>query len=563
MLSALSIRNVVLIEKLDLTFQQGLCVLTGETGAGKSILLDSLGLVLGARADSSLVRHGSDGLSVSASFQVPLAHPIVPILIEQGFIEDKNDDIILKRTVSKDGKSKAFINDQPVSVSFLKTVGDSLVEVHGQFASYHLLNPATHLSVLDAYGNLTEAVADCRRAYNMWQYKKSLRDDAEQHLMQAKQEESYLRDSITDLRTLNPVAGEEEDLSQKRTVLMNGEKIISALNAAYQEISDDGQGALQQVHQALRHLDKANTLSDNAFEDVLTAAQQAQVSLAEVVSGLENATQMWGDVSLLPSIDDRLFALKDMARKHHVSVDELPELLVNLEHKLNALESGHNEVASLRKDEENARLTYIECAQKLSELRGQTAARLDKVVAQELPALKLGKASFLTQIQEVAQHEWNEHGINKVLFMVSTNAGVPYAPLHKIASGGELARFMLALKVNLASAEQLDTLVFDEVDSGVGGATAAAVGQRLKKLSEECQVLVVTHSPQVAAYGTHHYVVGKVEQGNRTLTEVRFVSDKERLLEVARMLSGAEITESGKQMAEELLAKSCKKILNN
>jgi len=562
MLSALSIRNVVLIEKLDLEFKQGLCVFTGETGAGKSILLDSLSLVLGARADSSLVRHGCDGLSVSAVFQVPLAHPIFPMLIEQGLITDKQEEVILKRTVSKEGKSKAFINDQPVSVALLKTVGDSLVEIHGQFASYHLLNPAVHLSVLDAYGHLTEAVADCRRAYNMWQYKKSLRDDAEQHLMQAKQEETYLRDSIADLHTLNPVVGEEEELTQKRTVLMNGEKIISALNAAYQVMADDGQGALQQVHQALRHLDKANALSDNAFETVLTATQQAQVSLTDAVAGLENATDTWGNISQLPLIDDRLFALKDMARKHQVSVNELPTLLKDLEQKLNALENGHNEIALLQKDEETARLTYIEQAQKLSELRIKTAARLDKAVAKELPALRLGKASFLTQIQEVTQDEWTEHGIDKVLFMASTNVGMPYAPLHRIVSGGELARFMLALKVNLAAAEQLDTLIFDEVDSGIGGATAAAVGERLKRLSDDCQVLVVTHSPQVAAYGTHHYVVGKTEKLGRVLTHVRFISDEERLGEVARMLSGAEITESAKQMAEELLTKSCNKIPN-
>ncbi len=563
MLTALSIRNVVLIEKLDLTFQKGLCVLTGETGAGKSILLDSLGLALGMRADSSLVRHGHDSLSVSAVFQLPLTHPILPVLIEQGLVTDKHDDIILKRTVSKDGKSKAFINDQPVSVAMLKNVGDSLVEIHGQFASHHLLNPAVHLTVLDAYGNLTEAVADCRRAYTMWQYKKNLRDDAEQRLMQAQQEESYLRDSIADLRTLNPTVGEEEELIQKRTVLMNSEKILCALNAAYQVMSDDGQGALQQLNQALRHLNKAHSLADEAFGSILTATEQAQVSLADAVAGLESAVESWGDVSQLPLIDDRLFALKDMARKHHISVSELPDLLTTFEQKLTALESGNDEIASLRKEEENARLSYIEYAQKLSDLRIQTASCLDMAVATELPALKLGKASFLTQIQEVPQNEWTEHGMNKVLFMASTNTGVPHAPLHKIASGGELARFMLALKVNLASAEQLDTLVFDEVDSGVGGATAAAVGERLKRLSEECQVLVVTHSPQVAAYGVHHYVVGKKEQNGSVLTEVRFVSDDDRLLEVARMLSGAEITESGKQMAQELLVKSCKKIPNS
>ncbi len=559
MLSALSIRNVVLIEKLDLDFQKGLCVFTGETGAGKSILLDSLSLVLGARADSSLVRHGCDGLSVTASFSVSLAHPVFKVLLEQGLTTNGEDDIILKRTVSKEGKSKAFINDQPVSVSLLKSIGDSLVEIHGQFASHHLLNPAVHLDVLDAYGHLTESVANCRRAYRMWQYKKSLRDDAEQRLMQAKQEETFLKDSIEDLRTLNPMEGEEEDLTQKRTVLMNGEKIIAGLNTAYQLISDDSQGAMRQIGQALWQLDKVNTLSDGEFNTIFTLAEQAESALADATADLERAMQNWGDVSQLPQIDDRLFALKDMARKHHVSVGELSGLLADFEQKLTALENGHNEIAAWQKDEENARLTYIECAQKLSAERLKAAKNLDKAVAKELPALKLSKASFLTQIQEIPPHEWNEHGIDKVIFMVSTNTGVPFAPIHKVASGGELSRFMLALKVNLAASEQLSTLVFDEVDTGIGGATAAAVGERLARLSDECQVLVVTHSPQVAAFGTHHYVVGKSEKNKTVITQVNYIKDDNRLMEVARMLSGAEITESGKQMAQELLAKSCKK----
>lgn len=559
MLSALSIRNVVLIEKLDLDFQKGLCVFTGETGAGKSILLDSLSLVLGARADSSLVRHGCDGLSVTASFSVSLAHPVLKVLLEQGLITDSEEDIILKRTVSKEGKSKAFINDQPVSVSLLKNIGDSLVEIHGQFASHHLLNPAVHLDVLDAYGHLTETVANCRRAYRMWQYKKSLRDDAEQRLMQAKQEETFLKDSIEDLRSLNPIEGEEEELTQKRAVLMNAEKIIAGLNTVYQLISDDSQGAMRQIGQALWQLDKINALSDGEFNDIFTLAEQSELALADATAGLERAMQNWGDVSQLPQIDDRLFALKDMARKHHVSVADLNGLLADFEQKLATLENGHNEIASLQKDEENARLTYIECAQKLSAERLKTAKNLDKAVASELPALKLSKASFLTQIQEVPSHEWNEHGIDKVVFMVSTNTGVPFAPIHKVASGGELSRFMLALKVNLAASERLSTLVFDEVDTGIGGATAAAVGERLAKLADECQVLVVTHSPQVAAFGAYHYVVGKSEQNKTVITHVKCIENDDRLMEIARMLSGAEITESGKQMAQELLAKSCKK----
>lgn len=563
MLTALSIRNVVLIEKLDLEFQKGLCVFTGETGAGKSILLDSLSLALGARADSSLVRHGCDSLSVSAAFQVSLSHPVHQVLIEHGLSEDGQDEIILKRTVNKDGKGKAFINDQPVSAAMLKSIGDSLVEIHGQFASHHLLNPATHLGVLDAYGNLTETVAECRRAYKMWQYKKSLRDTAEQRLMQAEQEEVYLRDSIADLKELNPIVGEEEELVRKRAALMNGEKIMACLNTAYQLMADETHGATSQVDRALKQLEKADLLSGEKFRDMLMMVEQAENLLVDVVADLEQATQTWSDVSQLPFIDDRLFALKDMARKHHVPVADLTKLLSEFEQKLKALDGGRDEIVSLRKEEETARLDYIECAQKLSVERLSVAKKLDANVADELPALKLSKASFMTEIQELPAEQWDEKGIDKVLFLVSTNKGVPYAPIHKIASGGELARFMLALKVNLAAAEQLTTLIFDEVDTGIGGATAAAVGERLAKLSDDCQVLVVTHSPQVASYGDNHYVVGKAELNGVVITDVCEVIKQDRLMEVARMLSGVDITDSGKQMAQELLKKSCKKHRDN
>lgn len=557
MLTALSIRNVVLIEKLDLEFGAGLNVFTGETGAGKSILLDSLSLTLGARADSALVRHGAEGLSVTAGFAVSLSHPVHQVLIENGI--EIEDEIILKRTVSKDGKSKAFINDQPVSAGMLKSVGESLVEIHGQFASHHLLNPATHIDVLDAYGMLEGEQSSCRGSYKLWFYKKSEREQAEQNLFLVRQEETFLRDSIADLRQLNPMVGEEEELSQKRTALMNSEKIITCLSTAYQVLSDETQGATRKVEQALTQLEKANGLSGEAFTQIVESAAQAEAALADVVAHLESATEEWGDVGALPEIDDRLFALKDMARKHQVTVVELPELLVSFEEKLASLEHGEEQVIALCKAEEMARLEYIECAQKLAQKRKEMGKKLDTAVAGELPELKLGKASFLTEITQMSESDWSEKGMDKVTFLVSTNTGVPFAPIHKVASGGELARFMLALKVNLAATQQIVSLVFDEVDAGVGGATADAVGNRLKRLANECQVLVVTHSPQVAAHGGHHFTVSKKDTGTCVITDVKRVEESERLMEVARMLSGAKITESGQKMAAELLDKSCKK----
>lgn len=561
MLTALSIRNVVLIEKLDLEFGQGLNVFTGETGAGKSILLDSLSLALGARADSNLVRHGCEGLTVVARFAVSLSHPVHHVLVENGI--EGEDEIILKRTVSKDGKSKAFINDQPVSAALLKNIGDSLVEIHGQFASHHLLNPATHIGVLDAYGLLEGEDSSCRGTYKLWQYKKSEREQAEQNLFLVHQEEAFLRDSIVDLRQLNPVADEEEELTQKRTALMNSEKIMTCLNTAYQILSDETQGVSHKVEQALGQLEKANTMSRDSFAQIVESAEQASQALADVVAHLESATEEWGDTGALPQIDDRLFALKDMARKHQVTVAELPELLRSFEEKLASLEHGEEQLIQLRKAEEAARLEYIACAQKLSQKRGVAGKKLDAEVASELPDLKLSKASFLTEIVSVPESEWSEKGIDRVTFLVSTNTGIPFAPIHKVASGGELARFMLALKVNLASVEQMVALVFDEVDSGVGGATADAVGNRLKRLADECQVLVVTHSPQVAAHGEHHFTVSKKDTGKCVITDVQRVCDADRLMEVARMLSGAKITESGQKMAAELLDKSCKKNQTN
>lgn len=561
MLTSLSIRNVVLIEKLDLDFQKGLSVFTGETGAGKSILLDSLSLALGARADCALVRHGTDVLSVTACFSVSLSHVIHKTLIENGI--NSEDEIILKRTVTAEGKSKAFINDQPVSVALLKTVGDSLVEIHGQFASHHLLNPATHLGVLDAYGLLDSDESSCRGSYKLWQYKKGCKEQAEQNLFLVRREEAFLRDSITDLRDLKPLAGEEEELAQKRAALMNGEKIITCLNTAYQVLADENQGASRKVEQALSQLEKANTLSGDRFTQMVESVVQAQQALLDAVAGLESATEEWGDVSALPAIDDRLFALRDMARKHQVAIAELPDLLTSFEQKLASLEHGEEEVMALQKEEESARLEYIACAKNLSQKRIEAGVKLDTLVAKELPDLKLSKASFLTDIQSLDESEWSDKGMDRVTFLVSTNTGIPFAPIHKIASGGELARFMLALKVNLATVEQITTLIFDEVDSGVGGATADAVGERLERLSDDCQVLVVTHSPQVASHGASHFIVSKKEAGSLVITDVEKVSEEERRIEVARMLSGAEITESGKKMAEELLDKKCKKNQQN
>ena len=556
MLTHLSVRNVVLIDKLDLDFDAGLTVFTGETGAGKSILLDSLSLALGARADGELVRYGEKEAVVSACFSVPLAHPAGALLSAHGC--DFSGELILKRIVSADGRSRAFINDEPVSVSFLKTVGDMLVEIHGQFASHRLLNSGTHLATLDAYGHLSGDVEACRHSYTQWQYKKRMRDEAEQSLMLAQKEEEFLRSSVSDLEQLNPKADEEEKLTERRTTLMNSEKIVSAFNTAYGMMSDENHGCMRILETALTQLERANELAHDAVSGTVQQVSQALVLLEDAMADLERETEKWGDVSELPEIDDRLFALRDMARKHQVAISELPELLVKLKKQVSQLEKGETAIVQLRQEEEEARADYIKCAELLSKKRQKSASLLDKGVKAELPALKLGKATFQTDIQRLSETDWSESGIDKVIFLVSTNKGTPLAPINKIASGGELARFMLALKVNLAATDEMNTFVFDEVDSGVGGATAAAVGARLLQLADSHQVLVVTHSPQVAAYGKNHYSVHKTEQQSAVVATASMLTDETRTDEIARMLSGEKITKTAHDMAQELL-NSCSK----
>ncbi len=557
MLTRLSVRQIVLIEKLDLDFNSGLTVFTGETGAGKSILLDSLSLALGARADIGLIRHGEKEASVTACFSLNMVDSVGILLAEHGISFD--GELILRRTLSVDGRSHAFVNDEPVSIGFLRKLGDFLVEIHGQFASHRLLNPATHLDTLDMYGSLLESHTNCRHTYQLWQYKKEERNVAEQTLMQAQKEEEYLRHAVVELEKLNPLPDEEEQLIQKRTALMNSEKIVTALNTAYAMLSDEDMGCVKRLGEVLNQLEHANSWAENSLSDISEQTSHALALIEDTVGTLEKDMEKWGNISELPEIDDRLFALRDMARKHQVSISELPDLLVKLKEQLVCLEIGEAGLTTLRQEEEKARLEYLACAEKLSKERLETAVRLDRAVSCELPSLKLNKAQFKTQIDRLSEDLWNESGFDKVSFLVSTNKGTPLAPIHKIASGGELSRFMLALKVNLAMADDVGTLIFDEVDSGVGGATADSVGARLQQLAETHQVLVVTHSPQVAAYGQSHLTVRKEEKDTTVLTQVMPLTGQERIDEIARMLSGSEITQTACSMAQELLSTCSKK----
>ncbi len=551
MLTSLSIRNVVLIDKLDLTFEKGLGVFTGETGAGKSILLDSLSLILGARADTCLVRHEENQLSVTAEFSnIPTS--VLDILNEQG-IEMEDDTLIIRRIVTKEGKNKSFINDQSVSVALLKSIGENLVEIHGQFSTHGLLNPATHLSLLDLFGKLNTETQKTKELWSIYKEAHNAKQNAYKKIEQLTQQKEYIEQSLIDLENINPQKNEETTLIQKRTTLMNSEKILECTNTAFQLLGDDTKGISHQLNLAIRQIEKASKYEEATFKEVAECVYQAQDLISETLEKLEQITSNWGDTSELPIIDDRLFSLRALARKHQTSIDELPALIEKLRQELNDIEKADFLLDKLSKDEELALTNYLNQAEILSQKRQKAAQLLDKSVKKELPALKLEKADFKTHISK--KETYSETGIDNVEFLVSTNSGTPFSSLNKVASGGELSRFMLALKVNLAKESALPTLIFDEIDSGVGGATADAIGSRLYRLSKECQVLSVTHAPQVASYGEQHFTVSKSEKEGKIITSVKKLDEKSRLTEIARMLSGSKITQTAESMAKELLEK--------
>ena len=555
MLDFLSIRNVVLIDKLDLDFKPGLSVLTGETGAGKSILLDSLGLVLGSRAETSLIRQGEDKLSVMATFHMGKANPELKSLLDEYEIEAE-DELQIKRSLNRDGKGKIFVNDQAISAKLLKEIGKYLVEVHGQFDNQGLLNPANHLDILDSYGNYKNLLDNTKQAFANYKSAKSARLQAEENITKAKTDEENLRHWVEELQRLDPHLGEEEELSKKRLEMMNAEKIISGLNYAYGALSEgaDVQGAIRSAQSAM---DKVNTLVDGKYQSIIDMLDQALIDISEVLNELEENSQ---NVSLnqqeLENIEERLYALRGLARKHNVTVDELEGTLQNFQSQLASIEHGEEGLNQLRQAEEKAKLEYVKAAQELSSARQATALELDRKVMAELPPLKMEKAKFITLVDKVAETQWSEKGFNTVAFSVATNPNSPQGPLNKIASGGELARFMLALKVNLAQSSSVGTMIFDEVDAGVGGATAQAVGERLSRLAKDVQVMVVTHSPQVAAQGDNHFKVEKKKTDNITTTSVRELSLEEKSEEIARMLAGEVITDAARAAAKVLIHKA-------
>lgn len=550
MLIRLAIRDVVLIEALDLDFAAGLGALTGETGAGKSILLDALGLVLGQRADSGLVRHGAAQAVVTASFDPGEDVVIAALLADNGLTGEPGEPLIVRRIVKADGGSRASINDQPVSAALLRDLGGRLVEIHGQHDDRGLLNARGHRALLDAFGRFD--MSTLAAAHARWRAAEAALATARADLEGAERDREWLEHAVKELRALAPEAGEEETLAEERAAMQKGARLAEDMAGVAQHL-DGSEGALAGLRQAARRLDRV-AHEHEALAAALAALDRAVIEAAEAEEALEAAAQaMAFDPDRLDRIETRLFDLRGLARKHRVQPDELAPLAVELSERLLRIEAGGAGLAALEREVQAARGAYEKAAAALSAERAEAAGRLDKAVAAELAPLKLDAARFRTAIERLPEGQWSADGRDRVEFLIATNPGAPFAPLAKIASGGELSRFILALKVALAEAAGARTMIFDEIDRGVGGAVASAIGDRLARLSAKAQLLVVTHSPQVAARADRQLLIAKSHDGTVTRTGVRLLDAAERREEIARMLSGAEVTDEARAQAGRLL----------
>ncbi|MBL4873721.1 MAG: DNA repair protein RecN [Rhodobacteraceae bacterium] len=549
MLHALSIRNILLIESLDLEFQSGLNVLTGETGAGKSILLDSLGFVLGWRGRSDIVRQGAAKGEVTAEFSLPNGHPANSVLSDAGYSAE--DGLILRRTNSPDGRKRAYINDKVCSGELLRALSETLVEIHGQNDDKGLLDVKGHRMHLDNFAGVTENVTAVRAAWRDFALARKTLTDAEIKLEEASRDAEFLRHSVAELDELSPEVGEDEVLDTQRRLMQAAARIREGISKALNAVSMDG--AEGSMSDAIRWLEDASPQAGGHLEEPVEALGRALSEMADAQRGIEDAlTALDFNPADLEHLEERLFAIRALARKHDVLPDDLAKTTEEFRARLVEIDTGAGHILELRGAVTTAELDYNTLADDLSASRRAAGLRLDKAMMAELTPLKMERAEFTTEVTDAGQP--GPDGKDRVVFKVATNPGAPSGPINKIASGGELSRFLLALKVCLTSRASGLTMIFDEIDRGVGGATADAVGRRLANLAEGGQVLVVTHSPQVAALGGHHWRVSKSDDGQNTLTDVRPLDDAERVNEIARMLAGDTVTAEARSAAEVLLA---------
>jgi DNA repair protein RecN (Recombination protein N) len=552
MLARLSIRDIVLIERLDIEFSRGLAVLTGETGAGKSILLDAFALALGGRGDAGLVRNGAEQGQVTAVFDVPKGHPATAILSDNGL--DDTGEMILRRVQLADGRTRAFINDQAISVQTLKAMGSALVEIHGQHDERALVDASTHRRLLDAFGGLEKDVAALETLWEIRRTANAALDDHRTGMERAAREADYLRHASDELKTLAPRDGEETSLAERRTVMMQGEKIAADLREAQDVVSGD-HSPVAALSAAVRRLERRAANSPALVEPAVKAIDIAINALEEADQHLSAALRAADfDPAELERIEERLFSLRAASRKYSTPVDKLAALAAQYAADVALIDAGAEQLKKLELAAEEADRRYATAAKKLSASREKAAQKLDKAVNAELAPLKLERATFSTQIESDAASP-GPQGYDRIEFWVQTNPGTRPGPLMKVASGGELSRFLLALKVVLADRGSAPTLVFDEIDTGVGGAVADAIGTRLARLASKVQVMAVTHAPQVAARAGQHLLISKdaLDKGKRVATRVNALAADHRREEIARMLAGAEITAEARAAAERLL----------
>ncbi|HMK42111.1 MAG TPA: DNA repair protein RecN [Methyloceanibacter sp.] len=558
MLAALSIRDIVLIDKLDLEFGPGLSVLTGETGAGKSILLDALSLALGSRGDVSLVRRSAAQGQVTATFELDPSHPVFALLAENGI--EAEGTVMLRRVQGADGRSRAFLNDISVSVQLLRQVGRGLVEVHGQHDERALIDPSGHRDLVDAFGGLTADAARVAEAYAAWQAADEAKARHAGEIAASRANADYLNHALEELRLLDPQSGEEDALASRRQLMMHAEKIAAELAEALDVLQGEGTDGAR-LAAALRRIERQAQLASGLLAPIAEALERVIAETDAARAKVEEAMRETAfEPRELESVEERLFGLRSAARKHKVLVDDLPALKDRLEAELAALDVSEGRAAELEQATASARKSYESAALSLSKARKAAAARLDEEVTRELAPLRLEKASFITHMETVPLTDGGPSGIDRIAFLVRTNPGTEPGPLMKVASGGELARVILALKVVLAARGSAPTLIFDEADAGVGGATAAAVGDRLATLAARVQVLAVTHAPQVAALAGGHMLIAKEavlgSEGESMATRVSVLEGANRREEIARMLAGQTITDEARAAATRLMNRS-------
>ncbi len=561
MLENLSINNIVLIDKLNVQLSNGLCVLTGETGSGKSILLDALGLAIGYRSNSRLLRNGENSGSVVATFNIKNNKACKNLLKEMDIEFD--DEIIIRRILYSDGRSKAFIDDVQVTQNFLQHFGETLIEIHGQNEQIGLLNSSNHREILDNFGNLIQKRSVVSEIFEKMKTSENKLKDLLEQKDNIEKEQDYLKHIINEIESLNLHANEEQELTEKRILMMNKEKVLNLLNDIKESL--DGQYNIEKGISSAQHtISRGVALGENllengknAFEDIIENLEQASININEALSKIDEIYNNLGfDNNTLESVEERLFAIRGLARKLNIQPDLILDLKVELDEKLSNLENQEVIIGDLEKEVRELKNNFLSKAKELSELRKETAKKLSKELINELIPLKMEKTVFDVEFKELDENNWNKYGIDGVRFIATTNPGMPMNELSKIASGGELSRFMLALKVVLSKVNSVPTMIFDEIDTGISGAVAEAVGERLKKLGQSLQVLVVTHHAQVASKGNYHLKVRKEQKDSKTNTLVEVLTDKNRINEIARMFSGEIITDDALKVAEKMLTSS-------